>query len=93
MQKKDIESKAVQKKKHENVIEYWVYRQKESSLVDKLGKVLKLQNKENTYLYAIVVCSEEKDITEHDKSFLVRGIKFTEKDINKYLGKTNRHID
>ena len=91
--KKDLESGAVEKKRHKDIIEYWVHRQKESNFIDRWGAKLKLRNKENSFLHAIIVCSEERDVTEHDNSFLVRGIKFTDKDINEYLGKTNRRVD
>ena len=91
--KKDLKSGSIEKKRYKDIIEYWVHRQKESSLVDRLGQTLKLRNKENSYLYAIIVCSEERDVTDYGKSFLVRGIRFTDEHINEYLEKTSRHVD
>ncbi len=88
---KDLDSGLVKKKKYDDKTEYWVYRQKKGNLYLPDGSKTLLQDKENSFLFCVVVA--EKIVKKTKKGILVKGLKLTGEAINKYLTKTNRHVD
>lgn len=91
---KDLKSGLVKTKRNsEGHKEYWIYRIKESKSKLYLPdgyKTLK-QDKENSFLFCIVV--EESIEKKNEEGLLVTGFKISGDEINKYLEKTNRHVD
>lgn len=94
--KADIESGLVKFQKYNTINEWWIYRKKEVEgllyLMD--GKKHKMENKMESYLYAIIVTQDSSHtVKEVDKMLFVQGIKFEGEHINYYLSKTHRHSD
>ena len=88
--KKDLKSGKATRKHYDNLIEYWIYRQKESDIVDSTGKKVKLEGRNNSYLHCIIVCEGSHITKETEKGILINGVRFTEKDMENYLHKTGR---
>lgn len=90
--KKDLENGLVKRKrfnsKDKSFIEFWIYKAKEGQLYLPNGE--KNVDMSNKTLKCIIVCDEGYIVKEGKDGLLIRGIKFTEEDIDKYLHKTNR---
>lgn len=74
--------------------EYWIYRIKDnakSKLYLPDGYETLKQNKENSFLFCLVI--EESIEKKTEEGLLVIGFKLTGDSINEYLKKTNRHVD
>jgi hypothetical protein len=103
--KEDFENGIVKKQTYSNDnnswIEYWIYthRPLDTNLYLPPSTRKKLEQETELYLSAIIVSRnntdllKEKILPDGRKGYYITGIKFTEKDINLYLGKTNRHSD
>lgn len=96
--KSDLEKGLVRKHNHKDrqgieLVEYWVYKLKDTKiwLPDK-EKVL-LQDQANSYLFAIIVCDSGHIMKETKQNYLIEGVRVTGDSVNDYLSKTGRHID
>jgi len=96
IQKKDLDSGKVIIKYYKGIREYWVYRQKETNLIDPEGNKLLGQDLK---LYCIIACSDQdKPVTsENEHTFSIKGVRFTNdldgNDLSDYLSKTNRGMN
>lgn len=92
--KKDLNSGLIKKKERKNLIEYWIYRQKESPLYSLDGK--KMKTNEIDKLHCIILCDKDHITEEGQKGYFVNGVRFTDdergNDLTNYLRKTKRGI-
>jgi len=90
--KKDLVEGFVKKHNYKNVVEYWIYQARKSHIFKLDGTKAKLRNIDDAELKCIIVCD---DHYKEDKknTFLIKGYRFTEKDLDDYLRKTGRGIN
>ena len=92
---KDLESNLCKKEYYNDCTEYWCYRKKEFKskiwLPDRVKKLF--QDKQDTFLFAIIVCSGDHIRFKNKLHMRVEGLRITGDSINNYLKKTNRHVD
>jgi len=95
IKKEDLENGHVKKREYKDLIEYWIYRQKESEIIGVTGRRL---SSGEYLLYSIIACSRNKHITADKGTYLeIEGMKFTNddtiegtQDLDEYLNKTSR---
>lgn len=87
--KKDLDEGFVKNHTYKSVVEWWCYKEKKSRIFQLNGKPASLRNIDDAELSAIIVCDDHfKEEKAH--TVLVKGFRFTEKDLEDYLRKTNR---
>lgn len=80
-------------KTKDDMVEYWVYRQRESNLENMYGKKILLEGEENVYLHAIILCAKDHIQYQNEEKRVIEGVKFDNfktKDLDNYLSKTKR---
>ena len=90
--KKDLESKMVVKRTHQNIIEYWIYKPKESTLI--LTKEAKQSMPRE--LSSIIICANDHIKCKNaEGAITIEGVKFTNditgNNLQEYLIKTGRN--
>jgi len=87
--KKDLDENFVKVHEYKGIVEYWCYKAKKSRIFKLDGSKAKLRNIDDASLSAIIVCNDNyKD--EKKNTFLIKGYRFTENDLDNYLRKTGR---
>jgi len=93
--KEDLESGLVIKKsfiiKGTRITEYWIYAIKKPKFW--IPSNIFLQNRGNSCLAYIIICSSDYVQKERERSFLIEGLRLDGESVNEYLKQTNRHID
>jgi len=87
--RRDLEDGLIKRRSFKGLVEYWIYRGKESNIFLPDGSKAKATGTPN-YLHAVIVCEPNHVTSETVKSILVKGAKFTEGDLEDYLKKTER---
>lgn len=85
--KEDIYNGYVKKHEYKGLIEYWVYEGKKSKLLSVENKPIILKNTGDAKLKAIIVCEKKHITSDNAKRLLIKGCRFTEKDIDYYRSK------
>ena len=88
--KKDLENGLIKKREYKGLVEYWVYRGKESHIFQLDGSRAKLGNLEDAGLHCIIACEKNHISKKKKDAILIKGYRFTEKDLDDYLRKTRR---
>ena len=90
--KKDLEEGFVKKHTYKSVVEYWCYKAKKSRIFKLDGSPATLRNIDDATLSCIIVCNDHFK-EEKDNTFIVKGYRFDENDMEDYLRKTSRGIN
>lgn len=87
--KKDLEEGFVKILSYKSVVEYWCYKSKKSRIFKLDGKPAILRNIDDAELFCIIVADNYyKEPKEN--TYLIKGFRFTENDLEDYLRKTER---
>lgn len=87
--KKDLVDGFIKKHSYKNVVEYFIYQARKSHIFKLDGKKAILRNIADAELSCIIVCDDHYK-EEKDNTWIIKGFKFTENDLEDYLIKTNR---
>ena len=87
--KKDFDDGFIKKHVYKDVVEYWIYQAKKSHIFKLDGTKAKLRNKDDATLKCIIVVDNHYK-EEKKNTYIIKGFRFDEKDLDDYLRKTNR---
>lgn len=87
--KKDLDGGFIKIHTYKNVVEYFIYKEKKSHIFKLDGSKATIRNIDDAELYCIIVCDDHYK-EEKDNTYMVKGFRFTEQDLDDYLKKTGR---
>lgn len=90
--KEDLKDGYVKIHTYKSVIEYWIYQARKSRIFKLDGNPAISRNIDDAELSCIIVCNNNFK-EEKENTWLVKGFRFTENDLEDYLRKTGRGIN
>ena len=87
--KADFKDGFVKKHVYKTVVEYWCYKAKKSKIFKLDGSPATLRNIDDAKLSCIIVADNHYK-EEKKNTYIVKGYRFTEKNLDDYLCKTGR---
>lgn len=89
--RKDLKNGSIRKKEYKDIVEYWIYKYRESAILNPIGEKILSGDK---YLYAIIACGRSHITSENENKLEIEGIRFKNdldgNDLDDYLKKTKR---